>query len=105
MRTKTLEQNTAQDFAGLQINVLQKLRTGNMTYEQFDWFSNISYEKREKLMGKTIKIIGQNGICLKIETNATLSEYQIIGNEKYVRCEVEDSNFKLCWSQAIIIGQ
>jgi hypothetical protein len=55
MRTKTLEQNTAQDFAGLQINVLQKLRTGNMTYEQFDWFANISYENREKLMGKSVK--------------------------------------------------
>ena len=55
MRNKTLEQNSAQDFAGLQINVLQKLRTGNMTYEQFDWFANISYEKREKLMGKLVK--------------------------------------------------
>ena len=52
MRTKTLEQNTAHDFAGLQIDLLSKLRTGNMSYEQLYWFKNLSYEQREQLMGK-----------------------------------------------------
>jgi hypothetical protein len=52
MRTKTLEQKTAHDFAGLQIDQLQKLRNGNMTYEQAYWWNNISYEQREQLMGK-----------------------------------------------------
>ncbi len=52
MRTKTLEQNTAQDFAGLQIDQLQKLRNGNITYEQVKWFNNLSYEQRQQLMGK-----------------------------------------------------
>lgn len=52
MRTKTLEQNTAQDFAGLQVDQLQKLRNGNMTFEQVKWFNNLSFEQREALMGK-----------------------------------------------------
>jgi len=54
MRTKTLEQNSAQDFAGLQVDLLQKLRNGNMTWEQIDWFRNLSFKQREKLMGKMI---------------------------------------------------
>ena len=52
MRPKTLEQNTAQDFAGLQVDQLQKLRNGNMTFEQVKWFNNLSFEQREALMGK-----------------------------------------------------
>ena len=52
MRTKTLEQNTAQDFAGLQIDQLSKLRNGNITFEQVKWFNNLSYEQRQQLMGK-----------------------------------------------------
>ena len=52
MRTKTLEQNTAQDFAGLQIDQLSKLRNGNITFEQVKWFNNLTFEQREALMGK-----------------------------------------------------
>lgn len=52
MRTKTLEQNSAQDFAGLQVDLLQKLRNGNMTWKQIDWFRSLSFEKREELLGK-----------------------------------------------------
>lgn len=52
MRTKTLEQNTAQDFAGLYVDQFQKLRSGNMTMEQVKWFTNLPFEEREKLMGK-----------------------------------------------------
>jgi hypothetical protein len=52
MRTKTLEQKTADEYAGLQIDQMQKLRKGNMTYEQVKWFNNLSYEQREQLMGK-----------------------------------------------------
>jgi len=55
MRTKTLEQNTAQDLAGLQVDQLQKLRNGNMTFEQVKWFNNLSYEQRQVLMGKQIE--------------------------------------------------
>jgi hypothetical protein len=57
MRNKTLEQNSAQDLAGLQVDILQKLRNGNMSWEQIDWFKNLSFEKREELMGKSIKNI------------------------------------------------
>lgn len=52
MRTKTLEQNSAQDFAGLQVDQLQKLRNGNITFEQVKWFNNLSFEQREKLINK-----------------------------------------------------
>lgn len=55
MRTKTLEQNSAQDFAGLQVDLLQKLRNGSMSCEQILWFKDLSFEQREKLMGKLVK--------------------------------------------------
>lgn len=55
MRTKTLEQISAQDLAGLQVDLLQRLRSGNMSWEQIDWFRGLSFEKREKLMGKLVK--------------------------------------------------
>ena len=53
MRTKTLEQRTAQEFVGLQVDLLQKLRNGSMSFEQALWFINqLSFEQREELMGK-----------------------------------------------------
>lgn len=52
MRRKTLEQISAQDFAGLQVDMLSKLRNGNITVEQIKWFFNLSFEKREDLLGK-----------------------------------------------------
>lgn len=52
MRTKTLEQATAHDFAGLQIDMNQKLRNGSMSLQQISWFTNLTYEQREALMGK-----------------------------------------------------
>jgi hypothetical protein len=52
MRKKNLEQESAQDLAGLQIDQLQKLRHGNMTLEQLKWFNNLSFDEREKIMGK-----------------------------------------------------
>lgn len=55
MRLKTLEQKSAQDLAGLQVDLLQRLRSGNMSWEQIDWFRGLSFEKREKLMGKLVK--------------------------------------------------
>lgn len=57
MRTKTLEQNTAQDFAGLQIDQLSKLRNGNITFDQVKWFNNLTFEQREALMGKQPEMV------------------------------------------------
>ncbi len=52
MRPKTLEQKSAQELAGLQTDILAKLRNGNMTWDQIQWFKGLSFEKREALMGK-----------------------------------------------------
>ncbi|MBX9837580.1 MAG: hypothetical protein K2X69_04600 [Silvanigrellaceae bacterium] len=52
MRLKTLEQITAQDFAVLQVDLLSKLRSGNLTFEQLRWFTNLQFEKREEMLGK-----------------------------------------------------
>lgn len=52
MRTKTLEQNTADILAGLHIDQLSKMRSGNITIEHVKWFNNLTFEEREKLMGK-----------------------------------------------------
>ncbi len=57
MSTKTLEQYTAQDFAGLQIDQLSKLRNGNITFEQVKWFNNLTFEQREALMGKQPEMV------------------------------------------------
>ncbi len=62
MRTKTLEQNTAQDFAGLQIDQLSKLRNGNITCKQVKWFNNLTFEQREVLMVK----LPQTALCLSL---------------------------------------
>lgn len=51
MRPKTLERVTVQDFAGLQVDQLQKLRNGNMTIEQLRWFNNLTFVQREQLLG------------------------------------------------------
>ena len=52
MRTKTLVQNSAQDFAGLLIDQLGKARSGNITVEQIKWFNSLTFEQREALMGE-----------------------------------------------------
>ena len=54
MRIKTLEQKSADSLAGLQIDLLQRLRNGNMSFEQIEWFKNLRFEQREKLMGKIV---------------------------------------------------
>lgn len=54
MRKKTLEQIPAQDFAGLQVDMLSKLRNGNITIEQLKWFLNLQFQKREELLGKKL---------------------------------------------------
>lgn len=50
MGIKTLEQKSAQDLAGLQVDLLQRLRNGNMSFVQIEWFKNIPFELRNKLM-------------------------------------------------------
>ncbi len=50
MRNKNLEQYSAHKIAGLQIDLLQKLRTGNASIEQFEWFNNLTFEQREELI-------------------------------------------------------
>lgn len=52
MRTRTLEQVSTQVFVGLQIDFLQRLKNGNMSLEQWEWFKNLPFTKREKLMGR-----------------------------------------------------
>lgn len=52
MRNKTLEQNSAQSLAGLQVDLLQKLRDGNMSFKQLEWFKNLTFEEREELINK-----------------------------------------------------
>jgi len=64
MRAKTLEQIAAQDFAGLQVDQLCKLRNGNLTFEQVKWFNNLSFDQREALMGK------QPALYLKLLSSA-----------------------------------
>ncbi len=47
-----LEQKTADELAGLQIDMLAKLRKGTLSTEQLRWFFNQPFSKREELRGK-----------------------------------------------------
>jgi len=51
MRKKTLEQKTADELAGLQIDFLSRLRNGNMSFEQADFWKNLPFDRRQELMG------------------------------------------------------
>jgi len=70
MRPKTLEQITAQKLAGLQTDQLNKLRNGNMSFDQISWFNNLTYEQRQDLMDKqpemeqVLKLISKEHILL-----------------------------------------
>ncbi len=96
MRTKTLEQITAQDFAGLQVDQLQKLRNGNMTFEQVKWFNNLSFAEREALMGKQ----PEKALILKLISEAheiiieTCDGSQIIANAKETFKSWIDNDFR-----------
>ncbi len=68
MRIKTLEQKTAQDFAGLQIDLLSKLRNGNITFDQVKWFNNLTFDQREVLMGKQSKKVLYPKLLSETET-------------------------------------
>ncbi len=50
MRNQTLAQMTAQEFVGLQTEILAKLRNGGITIHQWVWFNNLTFEQREALM-------------------------------------------------------
>lgn len=78
MRTKTLEQYSAQKIAGLQTDQLQKLRNGNMTFDQIKWFTNLSFEEREELFGKRPN---KTPILKIISENETLMLDAVNGNE------------------------
>lgn len=50
--SKTLGQYTADDLAGLQIDLMSKLRKGNLLYEEIKWFNNLSDTERSFLFKK-----------------------------------------------------
>lgn len=50
-----LQNKTAQDIVALQIKVLRKLTDGSMTFEQLDWFQELTSEERDNAMGKNPK--------------------------------------------------
>lgn len=96
MRKKTLEQKTAQDLAGLQIDLLSKLRNGNITFEQVEWFRNITFEQREALMGKQ----PESALFWKLISGAetltldALDGKETLANAKEVFPSGIDSDFK-----------
>lgn len=50
---KILQQNSADNLAGLQIDYLNKLRSGSLSFNQAKWWNNLLYEQRELVMGKS----------------------------------------------------
>lgn len=54
-KKRSLEQNSAKTLAEWLIYFLQKLNNGSLSLEQLDWFCNLSFNEREKLLGKVIK--------------------------------------------------
>jgi len=84
MRQKTLEQKSAQELAGLQVDLLQRLRNGNMSWEQIDWFRNLSFEEREASMDKQSEMV----LYLKLLSGAeTLTLDALDGKETLVNAK------------------
>lgn len=84
MRTKTLEGSSAQDFAGFQVDLIQKLRSGNMSYDQILWFKGLTFEQREELMGKPLvqqkeysgmKLINSNVVVVGLKEELNFDQY------------------------------
>ncbi len=51
-----LGQKTADNLAGLQIDILSKLRDGNMSFTELRWFTNLSSEVRRELMSVSLPV-------------------------------------------------
>lgn len=49
MSTKSFDQITAKELAGLNTDLHQKLSKGSMSFEQIRWFVNLPFKKREEL--------------------------------------------------------
>lgn len=54
--SKNIEVDAAK-LAGLQIDMLQKLRDGQMTIKQMEWFNNLSNDERDYLLEKRFEKI------------------------------------------------
>ncbi len=49
---KTILGQEAAKFADLQIDLLQKVKNGNISLEQLDYFLNLNFSQREELLGR-----------------------------------------------------
>lgn len=45
---KTIDAETADKLAGLQIDLLQKMRKGHVTLDHLEWFNNLTREQRDR---------------------------------------------------------
>jgi len=66
--------------------------------------TSMTIEMRERSDTKfTTKFIGAKGRVLVISTDNP-ARYEFVGDERYVRARVEDSNGKLAWVQPVWVG-
>lgn len=72
-----IEADTAK-LAGLQIDMLQKMRQGQMTMDHLEWFNNLSKQQRDMLSGADLKTLWESAI-LKIDRSAPFNPAKFIG--------------------------
>lgn len=96
-----------------QADIMAALKNGNFYAVQGSKAPrlDISYDEAENIYRITsnelsnIKFIGRDGKQLQINQNVSSAEYQVIGNEVYVRAEVESvATGKKSWTQALFVS-
>lgn len=94
MGKKVLAEDSAK-LAGLQIDLLQKMRNGNVSIDHLDYFLNLNFSQREEMLGR----VPEKEIYLKLISGAKtlfLDEcdgQQTIANSKNIFYSI-DSDFK-----------
>jgi len=82
----------AAKLAGLQIDMLQKLRNGQMTIEQLEWFNHLSQEEREQCM---FQVGGPKVFPVTVDYTKSLSDMIEAGNYNRVNENITADNFPM----------
>ena len=70
MNKKTIDAETADKLAGLQIDFLQKYRKDKITLEEFEKFLNLSQTERRKALGLNKENVSGNSILRLLSTES-----------------------------------
>lgn len=90
-----------------QSDILESIRNGDFYATTGVILNDISFTGKKIIIdsrnGDTIKFIGKNGSVLKT-VSGNKADYEITGNELYVRAKITDSSGKAAWTQPVFVN-